>query len=152
MSNSISLSGNDTIILSGRQLTAFADGDIGTLTFPNETGVLKPGKNGNTLIAYSAMGNLVEGTLRILRGSADDAFINSLQILFFQDPPSFPLITLQLVKRIGDGQGNVKSDVYLCTGGVPTMIPEVKSNIEGETDQGVTIWKFKFAVGQRSIS
>jgi hypothetical protein len=147
----ISLNGNDTILLNGTLLTDFADGDVGSLTFPNETAQFKPGKNGNTLIAFSALGQLTECTLRLIRGSNNDSYINSFQRLFFQDPPSFPLLTLQLVKRVGDGQGNVTNDTYLLTGGVPISIPEVKSNVEGETEQGVTIWKFKFAAGTRQI-
>jgi len=34
---------------------------------------------------------------------------------------------------------------------VPMAVPEVKSNVEGDTDQGVTMWKIRFAMGTRQI-
>jgi hypothetical protein len=147
----ISINGNDTIILNGTLLTDLGEGDVGVLTFPNELAQMKPGKNGNTVIAFSALGLMGELTLKLLRGSGNDAFINSIQRQFIIDPPSFVTVTAQLVKRLGDGQGNVGNDVYNLVGGVPTNIPEAKSNVEGDVEQGLVSWKFKFAQGSRQL-
>jgi hypothetical protein len=148
----ISLNGNDTIIINGTLLTDLGAGDVGVLTFPNESAQMKRGKNGNTVIAFSELGQMGELTLRLLRASGNDALINSIQRQFFQDAPSFQTITGQVVKRVGDGQGNVTNDIYNLSGGVPTMIPEAKSNVEGDIEQGETIWKLKFAKGSRQLT
>jgi hypothetical protein len=148
----ISLNGNDTISLNGYLLTKFVDKDYGILTFPNELATYKIGKLGNTaIIAMAAMGLLGELTLRILLSSPDDAFINSIQRAFVSDPPSFELVTGQIVKRSGDGAGNVSNVIYYLEGGTPTNIPEAHSNADGDEEQGVTIWKFKFAKGSRQL-
>ena len=148
----ISLTGNDTITLNGILLTDLADGDVGHVTFPNEFVTMKPGKNNNTLIAFNAMGQLAELTLRIMRGSYNDQLINSEYRSFTNNPAGYNLINANIVKIIGDGQGNITTDTYSLLGGVPQAIPEVKSNVEGDTEQGVTIWKLRFALGTRQVS
>ena len=145
----ISINGNDTLTINGVLLTKFADKDYGLLTFPNENAQMKVGKGGNAVITYIAMGRMGELALRILLASTDDLFLNSLQRAWQNDQPSFVLLTGQLVKRSGDGKGNIKNVVYTLTGGVPTMIPEARSNADGDEEQGVVVWKFKFARGSR---
>ena len=147
----ISLNGNDTIQVNGILQTDLADGDVGTLTFPNEFVTMKPGKNNNTIIAFNAMGQLAELTLRLIRGSFNDQQINLYYRQFVNDPAGFSLVEASIIKLIGDGNGNITTDSYTLTGGVPMMVPEVKSNVEGDTDQGVTIWKIRFAMGTRQI-
>ena len=147
----ISLSGNDTIILAGRVLTDLGDGDVGELAFPNEMVKVKAGKNGNTIYAVDASGNIATVKLRVLRGSDDDKFLNG-QIADFQaDPPSFNVLDGQFVKRIGDGNGNVTNDAYLFGGGVPTRQVPATENVEGQTDQSVAIYEFTFAGANRAI-
>ena len=75
----VSLTGNDTVIVNGTILTSFAEGDTAAITFPNKLVEAKVGKNGNSIFAFNASGQMAEGTLRIIRGSADDKFLNSLQ-------------------------------------------------------------------------
>ena len=145
----LSLNGNDVIILNGRLMTKFFDKDYGVLNFPNENANVKVGKNGNAVITLVNMGRLGELTLRILLGTTDDAFINSIQRAFQIDPPTFSTVTGQIVKRSGDGQGTPRDVVYDLLGGVPTTVPEAKSNSDGDEEQGVVIWKFKFARGSR---
>lgn len=147
----ISLNGNDTIVINGITQTDLADGDVGSLTFPNEYVTMKPGKNNNTIIAFNAMGQLAELTLRLIRGSINDQYINAQYRSFVNFPANYNLIEASIAKIIGDGNGNVTYDSYTLTGGVPMAIPEVKSNVEGDTDQGVTIWKIRFAMGTRQI-
>ena len=44
----VSLTGNDTVIVFDRVFTDFADGDFFTFTYPNELASAKTGKNGNS--------------------------------------------------------------------------------------------------------
>jgi hypothetical protein len=147
----ISLNGNDTISINGILQTDLADGDVGSLTFPNEFVTMKPGKNNNTIIAFNAMGQLAELTIRLIRGSVNDQQVNSEYRSFVFNPAGYNLMEASIVKLIGDGNGNITTDSYILQGGVPMAVPEVKSNVEGDTDQGVTIWKIRFAMGTRQI-
>lgn len=143
--STVAISGKDTLVFRGKVLTGLADGNAGELTFPNELMKIKIGKDGNALYALDTTGQMSELTLRIVRGCADDemllADLNSQQ----QDPPSFVLIPMQITKRLGDGKGNVKSDVYSLGGGVFTKIPGVKDNVEGDTEQSVSIYVLRFS-------
>lgn len=147
--SSFSVTGDDTIQIAGRVLTNFGDGDVGKVSFPNEKVGVKTGKGGNSVFAANAMGQLAEVILRVLRGSPDDTFLNSLLVLQDSDLPSFPLMDGYVVKRIGDGQGNVANDTTFLKGGVFTKNVETDSNVEGQTDQALAIYNFKFANSER---
>ena len=57
----------------------------------------------------------------------------------------------ELVKRVGDGQGNITTDTYLVTGGVFTKNVEVKSNAEGDTEQSVAVYTIHFGNNTRTL-
>lgn len=146
-----SLSGNDTINIGGTVLADFADGDIATLAFPNELMAVKTGKNGNSIFAFNATGLQCDVTIRVIRGSADDAYLNGIVQALKASPESFVLLDAQFVKRIGDGQGNVTNDTYILGGGVPTRQVPATSNVEGGTDASVAVYEFKFTNTNRGI-
>lgn len=145
-----SLNGNDTITIAGVLITKFFDKDYGLASIPNELANMKIGKNGNAVVTFIPGGQMAELTLRILLASSDDLFMNSLQRSFINNPPGFILLNGQLVKQSGDGQGNIRNIVYGFEGGVPSHIPEARSNADGDEEQGVAVWKFKFARVSRS--
>jgi len=147
----MALTGADTVIINDFILTAFADGDSGSFTFPNKLSETKVGKNGNAIFAFNAMGLLSEATLRLIRGSGDDKFLNSLQKAYINDPASFTPLNGEFIKRVGDGKGNVTNDTYVFAGGMLPNLPEVKENLAGETEQAVTIWKLTFANSDRTM-
>lgn len=147
----VSLTGNDTVNIGGLVLADLADGDFFTFTFPNEIAAVKTGKNGNSLYALNATGRQTEATLRVIRGSSDDKYLDSLLKEQLQDLSSFVLLLGQFVKRAGDGQGNVTNDSYFMGGGIFTHLVDGKSNAEGDTDQSVSIYRFKFANSDRNI-
>ena len=97
-----------------------ADGDVGTLKFPEDFAKVKTGKNGNSIYALNTAGLQADVSVRVLRGSDDDVYLNSLVAAFLFDPPTFPILDGTFVKRIGDGSGTVRSDTYVCGGGVPS--------------------------------
>lgn len=146
------LSGNDSIILNNRPITDLADGDCAHLTFPNDIANLKTGKNGNSIYGLNESGKQAELKLRVLRGSADDKYLNNL---FSQQQANFAgtiLMTGQFIKKIGDGQGNIASDTYITSGGIFTKAIEAKSNVEGDTEQSIAVYTIKFSNAPRIIT
>lgn len=143
--NSFSLTGNDTIQLFGRVLRDFADGNVASMEFPNELIAVRNGKNGNAIFNLNAQGQQGVLTVRVLRASPDDAFLNDLLVRMEQDLPSFELGDGYFVKRVGDGQGNVTSDTYLATGGAFQKKVPVAENVEGATDPAVSVYVLIFS-------
>lgn len=149
---SVSLTGKDSIILDeNRILTDLADGDTAVLDFPNNVAEAKVGKNGNTIFAFNATGKTVTVTMRVIRASADDKYLNQRLAQYINDPAGFSLFVGEFIKRVGDGEGNVTNDVYLVDGGIIQKIPNVKENVEGDTEQSVAIYQFIFANTSRSL-
>ena len=142
---------NDTLSLNGHVFVDLADNDTTTITFPNALITRKTGKNGNTLFAQNAPGLNADLALRVMRGSADDSYMQGLINTAPVDFPSTVLLAGTFVKRLGDGQGKVVSDVYTLAGGVISKIPQGKENVEGDTGQGVVVYNVIFASGTRSL-
>lgn len=151
MGQSLSLTGNDTLKLRDRVFADFADGDYATLTFPNDIAALKTGKDGNTIYALNETGRQCELVIRVLRGSSDDKFLQNILAEQKNDFSGFVTLEGELVKRVGDGQGNITADTYLVTGGVFTKNVEVKSSAEGDTDQSVAVYTIHFGNNSRTI-
>ena len=72
------LTGNDNLILSDRVIKDFTDGSTIELTFSNDRVGISTGKNDTTVYADNRQGGNATLTLRILRGSADDIWLNRL--------------------------------------------------------------------------
>lgn len=150
--STVSLSGNDIVNLNNRVFSDFADGDVADLKYPNDIAGVKTGKNGNTLYVLNETGKQAEFMLRLIRGSSDDKFLNSLLASQQANFAGFPLMIGEFVKRIGDGKGVVTNDTYILGGGVFTKQPEAKSNVEGDTNASVIIYTFKFSNVPRGLS
>lgn len=148
----VSLSGADTISINGRVLADLADANCVELTFPNDIAAVKTGKNGNSLFALNESGRQCEMKLRLMRGSADDKFMNGLLSLQQSNFSGFPLIVGNFVKKLGDGAGNVTSDTYIASGGVFTKQVEAKMNVEGDTEQSIAMYTMKFTNTPRAIT
>ena len=146
----VSLTGNDTIVIAGRVLTDFGDADNATLEFPNELAAVKVGKNGNAIYALNATGRMADVVLRLLRGSNDDAFLNSLLAIQNANFAATVLLTGQFVKRVGNGLGGVMSDTYFTSGGIFSKAVNAKSNVEGDTEQSLAIYTLKFSNADRA--
>lgn len=151
MSQIFTVTSDDTLTLNGHVFVDLADGDETMLTFPNNLVTRKTGKNGNTMFAQNASGLNCDLSLRIMRGSADDEFLQNLLNTVPADFPSTQLLTGTFVKRLGDGLGNIVSDTYTLTGGIISKIPEGKENVDGDTSQAVAIYNLIFASGVRSL-
>ncbi len=154
---SLALTGNDTIAVGARGaapriLADLADTDTAMLEFPNNLVEAKTGKNGNTIYAFNSTGVVVTMTLRVIRGSSDDKYLNGELNRYRLDPAGYTLIDAEIIKRIGDGEGNITNDVYSLDGGIIQKIPTVKENVEGDTEQAVTIWLMIFANSNRGLT
>lgn len=141
---SVSLTGADTIQIDSRVLRDLADLDCVKLTFPNDVAAMKVSKNGNTIYALNETGKIVECEHRVLLGSDDDKYLNSRLQEMKGDLSGFILLTASFAKRVGDGQGNLSTKIYQCTGGVFKKQPEAKTSAEGDTEQSVAIYTISF--------
>ncbi len=146
------LTGNDTLLLNNRLFSDFADGNTISITFPNEKTGQTTGKNDNTVYATNRQGANINVELRIVAGSKDDVWLNGLSIQQDKDLPSFKLLNGSFTKRIGDGFGKVKYITYVLMGGVFRQNIDTNENLQGETDQGIAVYRLFFAKGQRAIA
>lgn len=145
------ITGDDTLTLYGRVILNLAEGDVSTLTFPEELVKAKTGKNGNTIFAKNEAGNNATLALRLMRGSADDQFLNNILVGTNTDFASTVLAFGSFVKLLGDGTGTVVNDYATLTAGIMTRNIDTKSNVDGDVAQGVAIYNLKFAKALRSI-
>lgn len=144
------LTGDATLTLYDRVMVDLADGDVSTISFPNNLVELKTGKNQNTIYSKNESGNNGELVLRLVRGSSDDRFMQGKLAIQERDFVSTEICNGQLALRMGDGIGGVVSDVYTLGGGVVTKKIEGKDNADGDTSQGVAVYNVKFANVVRS--
>lgn len=149
---SVTLTGNDTIKLDDRILADLADGDTAVLDVPNDISAGKVGKNGNIIIAYNVMGKTVTLTIRVLTGSPDDKYINSRYAEYINDSAAFLLLKGEFTKRAGDGTGAVNNIIYRLGSGSFTKMPVTKENVEGDTEQSVSVWVMTFFNTDRLIA
>jgi hypothetical protein len=148
----VSLTGKDVVKINGRILNDFGDGDCAHITYPNDLATIKSGKNGNSIIAFKNDGRQAELSLRVLRGSGDDKFLNNIVALFKNDPSAFVLISGEMTKNVGDGAGGITADTYILGAGVPRKQPEVVDNADGTTDQALAVYGFAFCNAPRSMA
>lgn len=145
------ITADDTLTVFDRVFSDFADAAASTIAFNNDLVGAKTGKNGNTIYTRNETGHNAILTLRLIRGSSDDRFLNRRLLQLEQDFPSFVLAEGEFVKRVGDGQGNVASDVYQLSGGIFQRKVDTQENVEGDTEQGVSVYTMFFAYVSRGI-
>lgn len=148
---SVSLSGNDTIIINERVFRDFGDGDVAMLEFPNEMATVVTGKNGNAVYASNSTGEQVNVSLRLLKGTSDDKFLNGLLINQFRDFAAFVLMTGSFAKRLGTGGGETFNDTYVLHGGVFKKGVDTKSNVAGDTEEVLSVYTMEFSRAPRTI-
>lgn len=148
----VSMTGNDTVSINNRVLLDFADGTIATLTFDIDIATVKVGKNGNSIFALNENGRQSGVELRLVRGTPDDVFMNQLLITQGSNFAGFPLMIGQFVKFVGDGLGNITHDTYIMSGGIFIRNVDVQSNVEGDTNQSVSIYRLRFSNVPRAIA
>lgn len=150
--NSVTLTGDDVVILSDRILADLADGDAVVIDVPNDIVTGKKGKNGNVTISFNAQGEVVDVTLRVLKGSADDKYLNSELNSYRQNKSGYVLLTAEFIKNVGDGEGNIIKEIYTLSAGFIKKLPAVKDNVEGDNEQSVSVYALQFMNANRSMT
>ena len=140
----LSYTGNDLIEFNSRTLADFANGDVVTVTYPNEASGTAVGKDGNVIVVGNEQGRIANVTIRVVRGSADDKFLNSFVKLWYNDRMSFVPASMTLTKMISV-DGSVTNDIMPLKFGVPAKgSPDYKVNVEGDVEQAVAVYNFRF--------
>lgn len=147
----VALTGSDTLSINSRILTDLAEGTVAELTFQNDIAALKTGKDGNTVYALNESGKQCDMVLRVIRGSADDKFLNNLLSLQQSNFAGWVLMFGEFVKKVGDGKGNITKDTYIQNGGIFFKQVGAKSNVEGDTEQSVSIYNIRFSNSPRVL-
>lgn len=138
------VSGNDTLIVNGVVITGHADGDAIKIEPQGPISQYKVSKDGNTIISLQYTGILCKLTVRLVRGCADDITMNGLLQQWINAPTAFPLLAGSYVKSIGDGKGNVASEIYVISGGVFEAIPPGHTSMDGSVEASVSVYTFWF--------
>lgn len=146
------LSGNDTAVLDNHVFNDLADTNVVEVNFPNDIAAVKTGKNANSVFSLNETGRQAELVLRVLRGSADDKFLQAKLNQQLNDFASFVLMQGQFVKKLGDGLGNLSFDTYSLAGGVFSKNVAGKDNVEGDVDQNIAVYNLKFSQGVRILT
>jgi hypothetical protein len=147
----LSLAGSDTITIGGRLLADFGSGEVAKISYATELATVKTGKNGNTIFVQNASGFQASMEVKVIRGSADDKFLQSFLTAYRSDPVIYSVQNAELVKKLGDGAGKVTADTYVLTGGIPTKQVEAVVNVEGDTEQAISVYTWVFATSDRAI-
>ncbi len=145
------LTGHDTIIINAVPLNDYGNGDIGAIEVPNDLYAMATGTDGNTIFALDESGVNATLTVKVLLSSRDDKRLNGL----IPQPSNFPstvLLTGSVVKQVGDGAGNISYNTFLLSGGMIRKVPEIKSNVNGDTEQAIVTYIINFANGKRAIA
>lgn len=148
----VAMTGSDTVTLNGRNITGLATGDCAVMTFPNNIASVKTGKNGNSIYALNQTGFICEFILRMIRGCADDQYLQSLFAEQVANFAGFALMYGNFIKKIGDGQGNITSDTYSQSGGIFVKCIPAKTNVDGEPEQSISEYTIHFSNAPRSIT
>lgn len=151
MSNSISLTGDDTVIIGGQLITDFAIGVVAEISFPEDMVKVTRGKNGNTVFALNNSGWQSEVKLKILLGGANDAFLNAQMVGMLNSFSGYVPLSGVFIKNVGDGQGNIKPVTYLMSGGVIKKNPTAQSVAEGTPEQSLVEWILTFGNNSRQV-
>jgi hypothetical protein len=146
------LTGNDTIKINSRLITDIGAGEVAKITYEADVVSLKVGKNGNTIYAKNEAGNQATMELHVIRGSGDDKFLNGQLQAYLADPAGYILMNAELIKVLGDGAGSITRDIYVLTGGVISKPVEAVVNVEGDTEQAMSLYVMKFAIAPRAIA
>jgi hypothetical protein len=149
---SLSLVGNDTIKIGDRLLADFGPGEVAKISYATELATVKTGKNGNTIFVQNASGFQASLEVKVIRGSADDKALQTFLTSYRSDPVLYVVQNAELVKKLGDGAGKVTADTYVLTGGIPTKQVEAVVNVEGDTEQAISVYTWVFATSDRAIT
>ena len=143
--------GKDIIKFNDRVLSNFANGDVAVISFPNELHGMNNGKDGNSLAAHNEQGNIAELEMRIIKGSADDKYLNSFVLAWKGHSDEFAPAAAEFTKMITTEAGRVSETTSL--GFIfPIGQIETRANTDGDTDQMVSVYRFRAGTSGRALA
>jgi len=145
------ITGDDTLTIFDRVFNDLANDDTSQIAFNEDLVTASTGKNKNTIFAKNEKGNNAVLTLRLIRGSSDDRFLDGKQAATDKDFVATALANGTFKKRIGDGNGGVLTDNYTLQGGMISRRVDGKENVSGDVEQGVAIYTIIFADVKRGM-
>lgn len=148
---SVTLTGDDVIKIRERRITDVCNGDVATLDYGTDLSTTIVGKDGNTIIAHNEEGRMAVLTLRVLRGSPDDKYLNSERKQYRTARANYNTLSAEITKQLGDGQGNSTQDVDLLKHGVISKMVPKSINESGETEQAIAEYTITFGDSDRVI-
>jgi hypothetical protein len=143
--------GQDIIKFDDRILRDFANGDVAIITYPNELHGMVDGKDGNAMAAHNEQGNIAELQLRVIKGSPDDKYLNSKVIAWKNHSSSFSPSNAELTKAIMVDNG-LTNEITTLNFVIPSNNVETKTNTDGDTEQVVSVYRFRAGRSQRALS
>jgi hypothetical protein len=149
----MNITSNDTLLLKGmvngslvQQLfTTLSDKSTVNITIPNEMVNVMVGKNGNAVFAAIKRGQIGDMELRPLMANTDHVFLNAQLAQWNANATAYVVMNGIFTKVLGDGLGNVRRFSYTLNGGVVLKNIDAVENVEGETDQAISVFRLRFA-------
>lgn len=142
---------NDTCVIWERILADFAEGDVVVIEHSDDISQIKTGKNGNSIMTHNESGNNVDVTIRVLKGSPDDKFLNSKMKQWKNKDDRFTPANGEFSKTFIDENGDKTTETNTLEFGTFSKKVDSKDNTDGEIEQAVAIYKMKFARSDRSL-
>lgn len=141
----------DSLKINNALITDLGDGDVITITFPNETSSTKNTYGSGAIITPNVQGGIAEVILRVPQGAdRSETYMQSLLSLTVGggNPIATGLLFATFTKVLSDGVRQYKY-IYELNGGSFFKYIDIKSNGEGDTDQGISVYSMRFSEGKR---
>jgi len=119
----------------------FANEDYLSLEFGNDDTEEEEGRGG-LIIGDVINSDRATLTVRLVRGSPDDTFLQGLRSDYKRSPKTFVFMTGNASISHGNGDGTFTTENYLLTKGIFSKKPDFKGN-RGNTEAGIAVWVFK---------
>jgi len=157
----MSLFGSDTITVGGKLLKNFCSGEVGKVTYQNDIGTVKTGKDGSAIFIKNETGYQATLEVHVIRGSEDDISLDTFRTNYIADPSKYVLLNAEIAKPFGSGTGptpgttggtGIKTDKLTLNNGIPTKNVDMVVNLDGDSEQAISVYTYVFASTTRSIS
>lgn len=152
-----SLVGGETLTIqpsggAARVIADFADASIVEVDFQSELINTTTGKNGNGIAVLDERGRNGAISFRIVKGSADDNYINGLFNAMKNNFVATKFLTISFSRSLIDGSGAVLTETYVFEGALFSQMPKAMANVHGDTEQAIAVWSAKAINSNRTIS
>jgi len=124
-----------------RIFSDFANGNFLTLEFGNQISTREKGRGGS-IITYNTNDDVATLTIRLIKNSPDDIFLNGNYADYKRSPETFVLFTGSLSIKTGNGSGSATTENYTLSEGSFLNRPNFTTDTAGDVETGVSVWTF----------